>query len=103
MRAISVRPADVRRSSTSFTVISKLAAGSYFVTLLATIPAAAERGHRTGAIGTPAAPRAATVLRKSRRREARLFMRISLHSLVYDGCERRCQRRRRDVDDPSIA
>src|SRR4051812_25022870 len=86
MRAISVRPAAVRRSSTSFTVISKLAAGSYLVVLSGTIAAAAvERGHSTGVIGRPAAPRAATALRKSRRPEARLFMRISLHNQMYDG------------------
>src|SRR4029077_11432453 len=55
MRAISIRPAELRRISTSLTVISNFAAGSYDVF---TGAAAAEtrRDPRIDAMGKPAVP-----------------------------------------------
>src|SRR5262245_42695563 len=68
MRAISIRPLTARRNSTSLTLSSNVAAGSYAV-FIAGPPAAlrAERGHSIATAGTPAAPSAVIVLRKSRR------------------------------------
>src|SRR5215475_15980946 len=68
MRAISIRPLTARRNSTSVTLSSNVAAGSYAV-FIAGPPAAlrAGRGHSVDTAGTPAAPSAVIVLRKSRR------------------------------------
>src|SRR4051812_13825665 len=70
MRAISIRPAALRRNSTSLTVTSKLAAGSY------PPPARAN----------PAAPAAAIVIRNSRRPTGCMLIGVSRETLV---CRRR--------------
>src|SRR5258707_4673528 len=79
MRAISVRPAALRRNSTSLTFTSNLAAGSY--------AAWAARDPLTS--GTPAAPNAVIFLRKLRRPKECLSM---LASLEQD-CATRCDPR----------
>src|SRR5579864_1703021 len=78
MRAFSIRPAELRRISTSLTVISNFAAGSYAVF---TAPPAAQtrRDPKTDATGKPAVPTAVSVLRKCRRPSAFLFILASIH------------------------
>src|SRR5258705_8800933 len=79
MRAFSIRPAELRRISTSLTVISNFAAGSYDVF---TAPSAAQtrRGPRTDAMGMLAVPIAVSVLRKCRRPSVCLFILASMHN-----------------------
>src|SRR5712664_989418 len=79
MRALSIRPAELRRISTSLTLISNFAAGSYAVF---TAPSAAQtrRDPKTDAMGKLAVPIAANVLRKCRRPSACLFILASMHN-----------------------
>src|ERR1700676_4936963 len=79
MRAFSIRPAELRRISTSLTVISNFAAGSY---ALFTAPSAAQtkRDPKTDAMGKLAVPIAVTVLRKCRRPCVCLFILASIHN-----------------------
>src|SRR5260370_37994510 len=99
MRAISIRSARLRRNSTSLTLISNLAAGSYAVRVLA-LAARADEYRRQGlkagtTTGRPAAPNAVIVLRKSRRPGRYSFMLASkqddrepkgwLHYLTHKG------------------
>src|SRR6185295_15868635 len=100
MRAISVRPADVRRNSTSLTLSSNLAAGSYAVFALG-LAAASDgnrgRGPKPGTTtGRPAAPSEVIFLRKSRRPGEYVSMVISLQ------CDReRCNGRTDTLSDIS--
>src|SRR5579872_1828036 len=75
MRAINIRPAEFRRISTSLTVRSKCAAGSYAVF---TVAAAAEI-RRDPKADAPAAP-IAVILRKCRRPRVWSFMPTSMLS-----------------------
>src|SRR5258706_15756034 len=70
MRAINIRPAALRRNSTSLTLRSNLAAGLY--------DAWAGRDARPVAMGTPAALNADTFLRKLRRPREYWSMQASL-------------------------
>src|SRR6266536_1796233 len=84
MRAISVRPARVRRNSTSLTLISNVAVGSYVGLALApAAPSAESTGRDLRACantGSPAAPNAVMFIRKSRRPRGYLSMRTSLQN-----------------------
>src|SRR6266545_210631 len=86
MRAISIRPPGVRRNSTSLTVISNFAAGSYAVLAVAlAAPSAACTGRDRKAdttTGRPAAPSAVIFARKSRRPEECVSMRTSLQPIA---------------------
>src|SRR5579864_8656364 len=86
MRAFSIRPAELRRISTSLTVISNFAVGSYAV-FAAPAAALARRDPKTDAIGKLAAP-AVRVLRKCRRPSPCVFMLASMrndHQLCLAG------------------
>src|SRR6266436_494526 len=76
MRAFSIRPAELRRISTSLTVISNFAAGSYVV-FAAPAAALTRRDPKTEAMGKLAAP-AVIVLRKCRRPSVCLFILTSM-------------------------
>src|SRR5690349_7888058 len=79
MRAFSIRPAELRRISTSLTVMSNFAAGSYAV-FTALLAAQTRRDPKTDAIGKLAVPIAVKVLRKCRRSSACLFILASMQN-----------------------
>src|SRR5229473_1526485 len=66
MRAINIRPARLRRNSTSLTSISNVAAGSYVVAVAASAEHAMD-GLKARTTGRPAAPSAVIFIRKARR------------------------------------
>src|SRR4029077_928933 len=79
MRAFSIRPAELRRISTSFTVISNFPAGSYAV--FTALPAAkTRRDPKTDAMGKLAVPIAVNDLRKWRRPRACVFILASIYN-----------------------
>src|SRR6266851_7465253 len=79
MRAFSIRPAELRRISTSFTVISNFPAGSYAV-FTALSAAKTRRDPKADAMGKLAVPIAVNDLRKCRRPRAFLFILASIHN-----------------------
>src|SRR5580700_1055279 len=79
MRAFSIRPAELRLISTSLTVISNFAAGSY-AAFTALSAAQTRRDPKTDAMGMLAVPIAVNVLRKCRRPSACLFILASMHN-----------------------
>src|ERR1700730_1719446 len=79
MRAFSIRPAELRRISTSLTAISNFAAGLYAV-FTAGSAAQTRRDPKTDAMGKPAVPIAVSVLRKCRRPCVCSFILASIHS-----------------------
>src|ERR1700730_17315340 len=79
MRAFSIRPAELRRISTSLTLISNFPAGSYAV-FTALSAAKTRRDPNTDAMGKLAVPIAVNDLRKCRRPRACLFKLASMHN-----------------------